>query len=496
MARLQSAEQLVVGLLLVVALLTFFFPLMTLQIPLLGNQSVSGYDIFTKTRQFRQQLTSIPKGLGKSDSKSTQRSTPSTDSNEIALPISVQSAAFVPLEVTVAFACALLTLPGCFPRLHPAHVRVMSSVGSIAAVTAILHLTIINSDLHEWFQQSMQTGSGSPSENPFAGLMQQLGNLVVNTFQVKAGAGLYVLAVTLVLVAFLSYSRLLVQMAEPIHDGPASPRLPSATVVSPASAKRTSRTTIALVAVILLLLGAIVFLVFEQRGTKPGASVAENRESLFRQSRSCALTRQWTVDFAGNGSPYHLEEHRCTAAELSKFELAKSLDLSANSVYGGGANGYYVLLVIKPYSFFPDKLLHGEFADGEYSFVEPTNLKLQRREGVAVDGPAWGSGGESEWCLLAQEENGEISCWREQQGDLQKYLGKFLRPDENTKAWHLIEKNGILLMVSDVEAQGDANCCPTRGEIQVELNPRDGVLYWADVTRLASARSAASPDTP
>lgn len=44
-------ERLVVGLLLVVALLTFFFPLMTLQIPVLGSQSVSGYDIFSKTRQ-------------------------------------------------------------------------------------------------------------------------------------------------------------------------------------------------------------------------------------------------------------------------------------------------------------------------------------------------------------------------------------------------------------------------------------------------------------
>ena len=48
--------------LLIVALLTFFFPLLTIQIPLMGTQYVSGYDIFSKTRQFEKQLSSISKG--------------------------------------------------------------------------------------------------------------------------------------------------------------------------------------------------------------------------------------------------------------------------------------------------------------------------------------------------------------------------------------------------------------------------------------------------
>jgi hypothetical protein len=45
--------------------------------------------------------------------------------------------------------------------------------------------------------------------NPFAGFAQQLGKVLASSIQIIPGAGLYVLAVTLVLVALAYHSRLL-----------------------------------------------------------------------------------------------------------------------------------------------------------------------------------------------------------------------------------------------------------------------------------------------
>ena len=55
----------------------------------------------------------------------------------------------------------------------------------------------------------------------FLRFAQQARNLIASSFQVRPGAGLYVLAAALVLVAFLSYSRMLggTQVVEPPSGG-------------------------------------------------------------------------------------------------------------------------------------------------------------------------------------------------------------------------------------------------------------------------------------
>ncbi|MGA2336755.1 MAG: hypothetical protein ABSG08_15415 [Terriglobales bacterium] len=89
----------------------------------------------------------------------------------------------------------------------------MSAVGSLFALAAILHLTVMNSDLHAWFQESMRAASEELRGNPFPNFAETLGGIVANAFQIKPGIGLYVLAVTLALAAFLAYSRLMETVA-------------------------------------------------------------------------------------------------------------------------------------------------------------------------------------------------------------------------------------------------------------------------------------------
>jgi hypothetical protein len=226
------------------------------------------------------------------------------------------------------------------------------------------------------------------------------------------------------------------------------------------------------------------FLVKSQRPTQP-ALVIDGRaftdsvkSTLFQHSRSCPLTQEWSVDFAGNGSPYRVEQRHCNAQQLSGFDVPKSQWVQNEHL----EMGYDFLLVLKPPL---NELVHGELEEGAYSSVDP--IRLENREYVAVNGQMWGTSGDHDWCLLAQESEGQVSCWHEQKGDLGDYLRTNLQPDESAKAgWSIAGRDGRVFMESYVEAKGDANCCPSRGKIQVSLTPKDGVLYWSKVTRLAS----------
>jgi hypothetical protein len=202
------------------------------------------------------------------------------------------------------------------------------------------------------------------------------------------------------------------------------------------------------------------------------------KRTLFQHSRSCPLTQEWSVDFAGNGSPYRVERRHCNAQQLSGFDVPKSQWIQNEQL----EMGYDFLLVLKPSL---NELAHGELEEGAYSSVEP--IRLENREYLALNGQIWGTSGDHEWCLLAQRGDGQFPCWHEQKGDLNNYLRTSLRSHESAKAgWTIAGKDGRVFMESDVEAPGDANCCPSRGTIQVDLTPKDGVLHWSKVTRLAS----------
>lgn len=199
---------------------------------------------------------------------------------------------------------------------------------------------------------------------------------------------------------------------------------------------------------------------------------------LIQHSRSCPLTQEWSVDFAGNGLPYRVERRHCNAQQLSAFDLPKSRWFQNEHL----EMGYDFLLVLKPPS---NKFVHGEIEEGAYSSVEP--ITLQNRGYVAVNGQMWGSSGDHEWCLLAQNPDGRFSCWHEQTGDLDNYLRKSLKSDERAKVgWSIASEDGRVFMESYVGVPEDGNCCPSRGKIQVDLIPKDGVLRWSKVARLAS----------
>jgi hypothetical protein len=88
--------------------------------------------------------------------------------------------------------------------------KAAATVGAVSALSATIHVVVINADLHTWLLEPMPLSL--KGGNPFAGFAQQLGRVLASKIQIIPGVGLYVLSVALVLVAIAYHSRLLARV--------------------------------------------------------------------------------------------------------------------------------------------------------------------------------------------------------------------------------------------------------------------------------------------
>ena len=185
----------------VLSLLLFFFPLLTIHVPIAGDQDVSGYDVFSKLTEFREKL----KPPNTKSTSTPYNASPRTQPPD--LPLSVQLGWLMPLALIIAFLSAAIALITAFKAIHIS--RIVCVIGAACSAAAILHITIMNSDIHSWLSESMKTAQPELKNNPYAGLAQNLSALIVNAFQIKPGWGVYTLLVLLGLAAVLGFSRVL-----------------------------------------------------------------------------------------------------------------------------------------------------------------------------------------------------------------------------------------------------------------------------------------------
>ncbi len=171
----------------VIALLMFFFPLLVIQAPIVGEQDVSGYDIFSKVNQFRGQVHQSP-----AEPQSQPETPPSRNkqepSPETPMPFSLKIAWLIPINVTAAF--LLAAIAGIGTRVSVRASGTAALLGTVLAVGTILHISIANSDMHSWIQASLKTSSEDLKDNPFAAVAEQFGNLaaclLITTFIAKS----------------------------------------------------------------------------------------------------------------------------------------------------------------------------------------------------------------------------------------------------------------------------------------------------------------------
>jgi hypothetical protein len=105
--------------LLAIAVQTFFFPLVSIHIPIAGDQEWSGYDVLAKSRDVDRKLDSF-RDIGKSDTASEPSPAP-TESSEPTSPsrsaeieqmlFSMRTLAFLSVEIGLAFLATALAKP-------------------------------------------------------------------------------------------------------------------------------------------------------------------------------------------------------------------------------------------------------------------------------------------------------------------------------------------------------------------------------------------------
>jgi hypothetical protein len=205
------AERCTVGALGVIAALTFFFPLFTIHIPILGDQDVTGYNTASKIKQLTEQVRSAS-GHGQDGKPSIKLpKLPGAKSGAPSkVPVTIRFSWLVPVFIIGAFACAVLTLLGALVSWRVAYLA--SALGTILAVLALVHLTKMNSDIHTLLQDTLALGTTGHKASPLAEFARSVGSALVGALQLTPGAGLYVLAISLGLAALLAYSRLVSRM--------------------------------------------------------------------------------------------------------------------------------------------------------------------------------------------------------------------------------------------------------------------------------------------
>lgn len=183
---MNSRPRWIVFLLLATALISFFFPLISVQIPLLGNQSWSGYDAMSRMGSLQRQFAP--------DQPSPRTDVSQTDARIPEMPFSVRHLSLVPIEIGVAFGCAALSV--LLLLANSRNIKSSTTLGAVAAAAGIIHVTIANSDLHSWLQSTLSTNTTGQTDDFSAGLAK-LGGLIANSVQLNPGWGMFLLAATL-----------------------------------------------------------------------------------------------------------------------------------------------------------------------------------------------------------------------------------------------------------------------------------------------------------
>jgi hypothetical protein len=200
-------ERNTIGACCVLALVLFFFPLLTIHVPIAGDQQLSGYEVFSKLNDVRSDMMSVSRQApAETASDDTEQNSP----RRADLPLSIRLDWLIPATIVGAFFCVIAALIGAFTDIRL--VGAASAVGVALTIVGILHTMVMNSDIHAFLSKSMLPSGSSSSDGLFSGLAQGLGALISNSFQVRPDWALYSLASLLGVVAIFGYSRVLARL--------------------------------------------------------------------------------------------------------------------------------------------------------------------------------------------------------------------------------------------------------------------------------------------
>jgi hypothetical protein len=211
-----KVERIGMGLVLCIALLMFYGPLVVLHGAFSGDESINALRIRSTLSQLRSGIeTSSGFSTDQSVFPDVQGENPSTE-KPLNLRFILSIGWLVPLSIFVAlFYAALALIDLLFLRRAAG---ALSLLGGCCAALAIVLLLMLNSGIQSWTAELVQNAPLRSGEDISAAMRL----LMAHAFQVSPGPGLYVLASCLLLVAALSYSRAIPRMERVVRRSPRS----------------------------------------------------------------------------------------------------------------------------------------------------------------------------------------------------------------------------------------------------------------------------------
>jgi hypothetical protein len=188
------------GLILCIALLMFFQPLVRLHGPN-GSQISNALSLRHELSQLQSNLRIVATMKYATDSGVSLVSVPGAPvaARTMAIPFSLRMASLVQWFVFAALGFCVLALLGHF--FFQKAVVILSLVGGCAGAVAILHVMLMGSDLRSWTQILMTSALINSPEDPSGVIMMD------SSLLISPGFGLYILTACLFLVPVLSFTR-------------------------------------------------------------------------------------------------------------------------------------------------------------------------------------------------------------------------------------------------------------------------------------------------
>jgi hypothetical protein len=195
----------------------------------------------------------------------------------------------------------------------------------------------------------------------------------------------------------------------------------------------------------------------------------------------CGVEQTFEVDFEGTGRPYRAEWRRCGPRHAEWKPDRQTIDYPTHfvTVTRNAA-------AATPLAVFDNA---GEPGLSYIQSVQRMQFTGDGRQQLAVVTGIYGTGAAWELCVLGLV-GGTVACW-----ELPNWgpsLASLMAPDEETRKTLLrsVADDRVLVEALIYDKNRDANCCPSRASIFVELRPANGRLVLGNAWRLPPGNTA------
>ncbi len=215
MSSKYDVERIGIGLLLCIALLMFESPLVRLHGPE-GDLPGDGSNVRWGLTMLKTGLTAVAAYQSTPETAAAYRPvrTAPESAAPLELPFSLENSFYTPWLILASLVCAALALVDLlFSRKGFAGLCLL---GGCLAALAVLHVTLMNSDLRTWTKALISTHAFGAADSPL--LVTRM--LMINSFQVSPGPGLYVLSSCLLLVPFISSTHSISRVGSVVRSDP------------------------------------------------------------------------------------------------------------------------------------------------------------------------------------------------------------------------------------------------------------------------------------